>query len=383
MAHTRAQWSRLHDDGRGFRSLGDEEKRLLARHAPARAAGGRALDVGCGTGELAVFLASMGHTVDAADFAEGALARARAEHADVGAVRWLCLDVEHDSLDGLAEDYDLITMRLAVAFIHDRTRVLRRLAARLRKGGALVVMSPVAERTPAERRHIALDEDELTLLTEGFEESGRHDTGSLAVLVLRAPRASFTAVEKGRPEPQTVFGAATVVSDDAGRVLLGRSTGGMWELPGGRIETRESATAAAVRELAEETGLLACEENACLLMFLHDDVADVRRVTAVVRVTGWEGTLALPEPHGFLRWEWHELPALAGIGPLFAPSAQVLDAVWPGLLPGLPSVRSYRLADAPPPVPCEPPRAACLRERMADAVGFLSRLPADARDRIP
>lgn len=367
MEYTRAQWSQHYDSGRGFRSLGNEEKRLLVEHAPALAPadGGRALDMGCGTGELAVFLGSLGYRVDAADFAEGALARARAEHAGVDAVRWLCLDVERGGLAGLAEDYDLITVRLAVAFIRDRTRVLRRLAARLRVGGVLVVITPVAERTPAERRHIALDEDELALLAEGFEEARRHDAGALAVLVLRGPTGSFSAVEKGRPGPQTVFGAAAVVTDDAGRVLLGRSTRGMWELPGGRIETRESASAAAVRELAEETALLAREENAYLLTFLHDDVEDVRRVTAVVRVTGWEGTLALPEPHRFLRWEWHDLHALAGIGPLFAPSAQVLNAVWPGVLPGLPAVRSYALAATPPPVPKEPAEAARLREQMA------------------
>ncbi|MCX4759999.1 class I SAM-dependent methyltransferase [Streptomyces sp. NBC_01275] len=63
---------------------------LLVEHAPATE-GGRVLDAGCGTGELAVFLASLGHSVEAADFAEGALDRARAEHAEDN-VRWLCLD---------------------------------------------------------------------------------------------------------------------------------------------------------------------------------------------------------------------------------------------------------------------------------------------------
>jgi ADP-ribose pyrophosphatase YjhB (NUDIX family) len=43
-----------------------------------------------------------------------------------------------------------------------------------------------------------------------------------------------------------------VVRDDTGRVL--RADDELWELPGGRIEIGESASAAAVREVAEEAG---------------------------------------------------------------------------------------------------------------------------------
>ncbi|MFJ5843227.1 NUDIX hydrolase [Streptomyces shenzhenensis] len=38
-----------------------------------------------------------------------------------------------------------------------------------------------------------------------------------------------------------MFGAAAVATDSFGRVLLGRSRRGMWELPGGRVKTGESA----------------------------------------------------------------------------------------------------------------------------------------------
>ncbi|MER5632866.1 class I SAM-dependent methyltransferase [Streptomyces nitrosporeus] len=82
MGYTRADWSAHFSEGRDFRQLGDDEKRLIAEHAPPPA-GGRALDACCGTGELAAFLATLGYTVDATDFAEGALARARAERSTV------------------------------------------------------------------------------------------------------------------------------------------------------------------------------------------------------------------------------------------------------------------------------------------------------------
>ncbi|MGW0855070.1 NUDIX domain-containing protein [Streptomyces sp. NPDC002690] len=359
MAYARADWSAHFSEGRGFARLGEDEKRLLAEHVPAPEGGGRALDACCGTGELAVFLASSGYTVDGADFAEGALERARTEHAGVPGVRWLHLDIEHDDLAGLHEDgYDLVTFRLSVAFLRDRSRVLRALGARLRAGGALVVVTPLADDTPGEQRATALDEDELSLLADGFEENARFDAGGLAFLVLRRPGGTYAATEKGVPAPQAVVGAAVVVTDPSGRVLLGRSTRGMWELPGGRVETGEAVPATAVRELAEETGLSAREEDAHVLAVLHDDRADVRRITFVVRVTGWGGELGLPEPHRFTRWEWHDPHTLPTLGRLFAPSAQTLHAVWPGVLPGLVPVHTYPCAPAVPLAPAQPLRPA-------------------------
>lgn len=181
---SRAEWSQHFHDGRGFRQLGEEEKALLAQHVPAPE-GGRALDACCGTGELAAFLTSLGYEVDGVDFAEGALTRARTERVGLPGVRWLCADIEHDDLGELHEGgYDLITMRLAIAFIRDRRSVLRQLAARLRQGGALVVITPVVENTPT-RRYIALDATELAQLGEGFAYVERHEAAALAVLVLR------------------------------------------------------------------------------------------------------------------------------------------------------------------------------------------------------
>jgi protein-L-isoaspartate(D-aspartate) O-methyltransferase len=189
---SRTEWSEHYNGGQSFRRLGDEEKGLIVEHAPAPE-GGRVLDAGCGTGELAIYLASLGYTVDAADFAEGALERAHAEHPGEDGVRWLCLDVEHDDPTDLAEDGDdLVVMRLAIAFIRDRSRVPRRLATRLREDGTLVVITPLAEKTSPERRRIALDDSELEALTDGFEHAARFDAHGLAVLMLRSrPRAGY------------------------------------------------------------------------------------------------------------------------------------------------------------------------------------------------
>lgn len=59
------------------------------------------------------------------------------------------------------------------------------------------------------------------------------------------------------PWPDEVrAGVAAVVFDEAGRVLLGRRLdNGLWGLPSGHVEVGETAAQAAVREVAEETGL--------------------------------------------------------------------------------------------------------------------------------
>ncbi|MFE5142950.1 methyltransferase, FxLD system [Streptomyces fagopyri] len=370
MAYTRTNWSKHYSDGHNFNRLSTEEKRLLAEHAPAPK-GGRALDVGCGTGELAAFLTSLGYTVDGVDFAEGAVERARAEHEETPGARWLCLDVENDDLEPLAgKGYDLITLRLAVAFFPNATATLLRLAESLTEDGRLVVITPTTEHTPAERRRIALDEDQIAVLTDPFSDTARYTADQFAVLVLGKKTRPGQAVERTHPpEPGAVFGAAAVVTDDQGRVLLGRRLGRTpsWELPAGRIEPGESAAAAAVRELGEETGLSANVEDAHLLTLLHDAREDIIRVTAVVRISAHTGTVGRPEEQ-FLRWEWHRPHTLPAIGDLSAPTAQALNAVWPGTLPEAPPVISYRVAADEPAVPGEPAEAGRLRDAMAQTV---------------
>jgi 8-oxo-dGTP pyrophosphatase MutT (NUDIX family) len=63
--------------------------------------------------------------------------------------------------------------------------------------------------------------------------------------------------DENAPAPHDVLATAfAVVRDPAGRVLLvRRADDGYWELPGGRIDVGESASAAAVREVAEEAGV--------------------------------------------------------------------------------------------------------------------------------
>jgi tellurite methyltransferase len=71
---------------------------------------GRALDLACGAGRNALFLAAAGYRVDAVDISEVALDRGRRAALERGLdVRWLCTDLDDEpNRDVPANAYDLI-----------------------------------------------------------------------------------------------------------------------------------------------------------------------------------------------------------------------------------------------------------------------------------
>ena len=93
---------------------------------------GRALDVACGAGRNALFLAEHGYTVDAIDISAVALERARASAAERGLdVNWIEMDLERDEIAG--DHYDLIVI---VRYTHPT--LVADLIGRLADGGFLL-----------------------------------------------------------------------------------------------------------------------------------------------------------------------------------------------------------------------------------------------------
>ena len=104
------------------------------------------------------------------------------------------------------------------------------------------------------------------------------------------------------PQSPPVQCAGAIVRDDGGRLLLVRRgrppAEGLWSVPGGRIEPGETAAAAAMREVREETGL-DVEVGAVLITAVIADGA-YRVQDFAARVVG--GELRAGDDASEVRW---------------------------------------------------------------------------------
>lgn len=144
----------------------------------------------------------------------------------------------------------------------------------------------------------------------------------------RPARVSSRPRSQQPPVPHAAIGVGVIVLSDQG-VLLGRHRRGTLELPGGTVEAGESLEQTAVRELAEETGLIAHPADVTLLGTLVDHVGDVVRVTVGALVNAWQGTPMTQPDESVGDWAWWPLDRLPQ--GLFECSAQILTAWRPEL----------------------------------------------------
>jgi SAM-dependent methyltransferase len=116
---------------------GQPNGRLVAEVSDV--APGRALDVGCGEGADAIWLAGQGWTVTAIDVSDVAIQRARAAAERMGAaVEWMSGDVLHTAWPAGA--FDLISMQYPALAKAAGERALRSLFGAVAPGGLLLAV---------------------------------------------------------------------------------------------------------------------------------------------------------------------------------------------------------------------------------------------------
>jgi SAM-dependent methyltransferase len=100
---------------------------------------GRALDLACGEGQNAIWLATLGWDVIGVDFSEVAIAKARARADRDGVdVDFLCADLL--TYEPAASSFDLVLLLYFHLPPHELRTVLARAASALAMGGTLVVL---------------------------------------------------------------------------------------------------------------------------------------------------------------------------------------------------------------------------------------------------
>ncbi|MCV6597206.1 MAG: 8-oxo-dGTP diphosphatase MutT [Mangrovicoccus sp.] len=97
---------------------------------------------------------------------------------------------------------------------------------------------------------------------------------------------------------KTLLVAAVALVDRDGRVLLaqrpeGKSMAGLWEFPGGKIETGETPEQALIRELEEELGIGTWQSCLAPLSFASHSYEDFHLLMPLFVCRKWEG---IPQP---------------------------------------------------------------------------------------
>ena len=97
-----------------------------------------------------------------------------------------------------------------------------------------------------------------------------------------------------------VLVAACALIDADGRVLLarrppGRSLAGLWEFPGGKVETGERPEEALIREMSEELGIDIAEPCLAPLTFASHTYPEFHLLMPLYACCRWKGTVTARE----------------------------------------------------------------------------------------
>ena len=197
-----AMWDARYQEKDGAMWSGRPNGRLVAEVAGL--APGRALDVGCGEGADAIWLAGQGWEVTAVDVSEVALGRARDASGRAGVtVEWLSGDAL--AMDLPAGAFDLVSLQYPALPKAAGDAAVRRLLGTVRPGGLLLAVYHDLDDEHRERmREHGADPDDFVgvddlarLVADGFDVETNEvvpridpppDARHIADVVLRARR---------------------------------------------------------------------------------------------------------------------------------------------------------------------------------------------------
>jgi 8-oxo-dGTP diphosphatase len=132
--------------------------------------------------------------------------------------------------------------------------------------------------------------------------------------------------------PDLVLVAACVLVDDAGLVLItkrpeGKPLAGLWEFPGGKVETCETPEHALIRELKEELGIDVAAPGLTPLTFASHAYPAFHLLMPVYLCRYWTGEVVANEGQDLA---WVRPEALAAYA--MPPADEPLKEILPGLL---------------------------------------------------
>jgi SAM-dependent methyltransferase len=185
-----AEWDTRYSEHDGLRWSGRPNGRLVAEVAGLTP--GQALDVGCGEGGDAIWLARSGWTVTAIDVSEVALSRAREAAEPAGTVvEWVCGDALQTPFP--AGSFDLVSLQYPALPKAAGQAAVRALLDAVRPGGLLLAVY-----------HDLDDEHREHMKSRGTDPADYVDADDLARLLGEAFTIERHAVEpRVDPPPDT------------------------------------------------------------------------------------------------------------------------------------------------------------------------------------
>ncbi len=185
---TAEYWNRAYKEGRKYWSVTPLETELFQYFVKA-GPGMVAVDIGCGTGDWARALASLGLSVTGYDISDVAVAEATSLSSGYGNLRFAEWDVNSDAIPPYLapRSVDIITCRLTAAFL-DRQRFLAEAVRWLNEDGVVHIVTPVHERLDPTKKHRGLTEHQIGMLGEGWKHVSRYNVaedGSITAVLLQ------------------------------------------------------------------------------------------------------------------------------------------------------------------------------------------------------